>query len=44
MGHCQKPITPLGNSNCKIYPNSLCYDAQYDSGIYFKFGPRKHVW
>jgi hypothetical protein len=32
MGHCQKPIAPLGDSNCKRYPNSLCYDAQYDSG------------
>lgn len=32
MGHCQKPIASLGDSNCKRYPYSLCYDAQYDSG------------
>jgi hypothetical protein len=45
MGHYQKPITPLGDSNNKRYPNGLCYDTEYDySGGQVKFGLRIHVW
>jgi len=45
MGHYQKPITPLGDSKNKRYPNGLCYHVEYDSsGGQVKFGFIKHIW